>query len=208
MMKYRNEIYLRGTIVHVAQSPKTHIYTLAVHMNGKSRGSSYPIVFVKKDVGFPEFQKGESVTVMGHLSSTKMDKGNKKEYVKSIFVDDISRSERHLVQQGVACLDKFAGGLGDDINTYLFAGQISHIYDIDQDRRIYTLLIKNNAGGRENFAYADVICYSKGIEALAGAKEGDWLIAAGYIYSKYYPKKQKTLASFIAKDVELILADA
>lgn len=206
---FENRIQLRGTIVNVRSTEKCLIYILATRTSSKNRESSNPQVFVRKDMGFPIFKKGDSINILAHLSTTRREEENgKKTYIKTIFADDISLCTRRLVREGVICENKFVGGLDDDVNKFLFAGRFVRTFEPHPGMKIYTLMIKRiNEIGKEEVAYADISCFSQGIKALEGVKEGDFVAIAGYVYAKYRPDKKRILMSYIARDVELFVKD-
>lgn len=202
---FENKIQFRGTIVNVRGTEKCIIYIMAAKTNSKLHPSSNPQVFVRKDAGFPIFKKGDSINVLAHLSTTRReDKDGKKTYIKTIFADDVSLCTRRLVREGVICENRFEGGLDDDVNKFLFAGQFVRSFEPHAGLKICTLMIKRtNEFGKEEIAYADINCFKNGIEALEGVKEGDFVAIAGYVLAKYRPEKKRILTSYIARDVEL-----
>lgn len=204
-VEFENRIQLRGTIVNVRNTDKCLIYILAARTDRKTGNSSNPQVFVRKDAGFPIYKKGDTINVLAHLATKrKQQPDGKKVYIKTIFADDISLCTRRLVREGVDCEDRFNGGLEDDINRFLFAGEFVRTYEPFPGMLVYTLMIKRiNELGREEIAYADISCYRNGIMALNGAKPGDFIAAAGYVRAKYRPEKGRILTSYIARDVEL-----
>lgn len=209
IVDFENRIQLRGTIVNVRNTDKCLIYILAARTDRKTGSSSNPQVFVRKDAGFPIYRKGDSINVLAHLATKRrQEPDGKKVYVKTIFADDISPCTRRLVREGVSCEDRFNGGLDDDINRFLFAGEFVRTYEPFPGMLIYTLMVKRvNELGREEVAYVDISCYRNGIMALDGVNPGDFIAAAGYVRAKYNPTKKHILTSYIARDVELFPKD-
>lgn len=180
-MTEKNEAILRGTIINMSISGKLGIIRLAVE--GSHGVKNYPTVVFYDIEALKEISIHQRVIIYGHTQNRRVRKQNTTDAwatITQVIGDRIEPAQRMLLDfYSTELVPDEKGGVPDDINKVLWAGQVLEVYIPNLQNDMAILRVGNNQG--EYHRQCNFTCFERQGRIAKKLQKNDEIVLVGKI---------------------------